>query len=218
MSDNLMLFNECTGWAMLSINESGEHKGKTVFRGKFQEANAVNKNKRMYPFDVLDGNVKRLQETIEAGGLTGELDHPSDSIIHFKDASHKITKLWWEGNVLMGEGVVLSTPAGKVLKALIDDGVRVGISSRGVGNGTVNNEGVLEVSDSFKLITFDCVADPSTFSAFQQKIVKSKTENYQPAPTPTYQETKKGLNSNAFVSYIGCLVEHHKSEIRNKKK
>lgn len=163
----------------MELNESTEH-GVTVlkFRGKFQEADAVNKNKRQYPFAVLESNVKKLNKTISEGGLIGELDHPSDSIVHFKEASHKIVKLWWEDKNLMGEGVILGTPCGRILRSLINDGVRIGISSRGVGNGKVNEDGILVIGESYKLITFDAVADPSTYSAFQQKVNSTKSENY----------------------------------------
>ena len=93
---------------------SGAAAGTVKFRGKFQEADAINKNKRTYPFSVLADNVKSLEESIKGGGLIGELDHPTDSIVHFANASHKITRLWWEGKVLMGEGVILNTPHGKI--------------------------------------------------------------------------------------------------------
>ena len=172
------------------LNEMDLHEAKdsgggvvTKFRGKFQEAEAVNKNKRMYPYDVLNQNVKKMEDIIEHGGLVGELDHPTDSIIHFANSSHKITKLWWEGNTLMGEGIILNTPHGKVLKSLINDGVRVGISSRGVGNGKVNEEGILVIGESYKLITFDAVADPSTHAAFQERVV-SKNRNEEVTPVP----------------------------------
>jgi len=168
-----MLIKELTGWAEGYLNESSDSRlaGRLFFRGKFQEANAINKNKRMYPYEALNENVKRLQEAVKTGSLTGELDHPTDSVVHFKEASHKVTKLWWENNILMGEAMILSTPAGKVLRALMEDGVRIGISSRGVGNGVANNEGVMVISEGYKLITFDVVADPSTHSAFQERVV-----------------------------------------------
>ena len=150
----------------MDLHESTEQGLKLVkFRGKFQEAEAVNKNKRMYPRTVLESNVQRLEEVINVGGLIGECDHPTDSIIHFINASHKINKLWWEGNTLMGEGVILDTPNGKLLKSLINCGVRIGISSRGVGNGKVNENGILVIGESYRLITFDAVADPSTTAA-----------------------------------------------------
>lgn len=163
----------------MDLHESNEDgsKGLVKFKGKFQEAEAVNKNKRLYSYRILDENVKVLNQTIKEGGLIGELDHPTDSIIHFANCSHKITKLWWEGKVLMGEGVILNTPSGKVLRALINDGVRIGISSRGVGNGKVNEDGILVIGESYKLITFDAVADPSTYSAFQEKVVTKKENN-----------------------------------------
>jgi hypothetical protein len=153
---------------------------RTKFRGKFQEAEAVNKNKRMYPRSILAENMDRLQETIKEGGLIGELDHPTDSIIHFANASHKITRLWWENNVMMGEGEILNTPHGQILRALIGDDVRVGISSRGIGNGKVNEDGILVIGESYKLITFDAVADPSTNRAFQKKVDDSKHESTDP--------------------------------------
>jgi hypothetical protein len=176
-----MLLIDCCGSSgfelQLSESNVSSKGGLTKFRGKFQEAEAVNKNKRMYPYDVLNENISRLQEALQDRRLVGELDHPTDSIIHFANTSHVVTKLWWEGNVLMGEGDILNTPSGMILKSLIDGGVKVGISSRGVGNGKVNEDGILVIGESYKLITFDAVADPSTFAAFQEKVV-SKDESF----------------------------------------
>lgn len=162
----MLLIDSCDSAFDLILEESNIEKGLLKFRGKFQEAEAVNKNKRMYPYEVLEENIDRLMDIVKKRGLVGELDHPTDSIIHFREASHVITKLWWDGNILMGEGEILNTPHGKVLKALVNDGVRVGISSRGVGNGKVSENGVLVIEKGYKLITFDAVADPSTFDAF----------------------------------------------------
>jgi hypothetical protein len=167
----------------MNLHESVDDKGrKTIkFRGKFQEAGVVNKNKRMYTRDILEQNVGRLMEIINQNGLIGECDHPQDSIVHFANCSHKITKLWWEGDVVMGEGMVLHTPMGLLIMSLINDGVRIGMSSRGVGSGKVNEDGVLVISESYKLITFDSVADPSTHQAFQERVVSSpKHEVFSP--------------------------------------
>ncbi len=181
-AEKLLLFvDHCDGGGFhMDLRESTEKGGLTKFRGKFQEAEAVNKNKRTYPFKVLDENVSRLKEVLGKRGLLGELDHPTDSIIHFANASHVITKLWWEGNTLMGEGEILNTPAGKVLKALINDDVQVGISSRGVGSGRTDENGILVIGESYRLITFDAVADPSTYEAYQEKVVNGKRETYYP--------------------------------------
>lgn len=220
MDEKLSLFIDCcdNGGFHLNLNEAATDKGLTKFRGKFQEAEAVNKNKRIYPFAVLDENVKKLIPVIEARGLVGELDHPTDSIVHFEKCSHVITKLWWDGQNLMGEGEILNTPHGRILKALLNDGVRVGISSRGVGNGRNDENGILVIGESYKLITFDAVADPSTYSAFQEKVV-GKKENYAPVAsgkeftTTVVKESIKAVNKQALLACLGGLIEGHKNDI-----
>jgi hypothetical protein len=225
MNENLSLFVDCcdNGGFVLNLNESAtSEKGLTKFKGKFQEAEAVNKNKRIYPYAVLDENVKKLIPIVSARGLVGELDHPTDSIIHFEKCSHVITKLWWEGNNLMGEGEILNTPHGRILKSLLSDGVRVGISSRGVGNGRSDENGILVIGESYKLITFDAVADPSTFNAFQEKVVGSKKESY--APTPSYEINKNAaknedsrihkVNKEALIACLGGIIEQQTSNIK----
>ncbi len=174
------LIVDCCGYSSneFEITESTSHGkyGLARFRGKVQEADGVNKNKRSYPRSVLEANLERLMESLEERRLVGELDHPDNSIVHFNNVSHVMTKLWWEGNNLMGEGEILNTPSGLILKALHDAGIRWGISSRGIGSGSVNENGILVIGESFKLITFDAVADPSTYEAFQERIV-SKNES-----------------------------------------
>jgi len=119
----------------------------------------------------------------------------------------------------MGEGVILNTPAGKILKALINDNVRVGISSRGVGNGRTDENGILIIGESYKLITFDAVADPSTYNAFQEKVVSSKKENY----IPNYQNNvaknessriHKNTNKEALIACLGGIIEKQTSNIK----
>jgi hypothetical protein len=218
---NILLIDCCLNSGIeLSLNESSD-RGLTKFRGKFQEANKENKNRRVYTYEVLDENVSKLNECIKARGLVGELDHPEDSIIHFEKASHVITKLWWEGNVMMGEGEILNTPHGKILKALINDGVRVGVSSRGVGNGKVNENGVLVISESYKLITFDVVADPSTYAAFQRKVVGTR-ESKENLPEENYKiqaknETfKTSVNKDALIACLGNMVSSRVKDITTK--
>jgi hypothetical protein len=222
LSDNGdWLIGECVSHITCEINETSKGPGPLKFKGKFQEANAVNKNRRMYPYDILETNVKRLKEAVANRGLVGELDHPTDSIIHFENSSHLVTKLWWEGNTLMGEGEVLDTPSGKVLRSLINAGVRVGISSRGVGNGSTNEDGVLVIGESYKLITFDAVADPSTFSAFQQKIVSGANEGSIPTiyeRTPRKNEASRinTVNAQALITFLGCVFENKTNEIKER--
>lgn len=228
--DQMLLVDCCThsGFELeLLEGSSSLSKGLVKFRGKFQEAEAINKNKRMYPYDVLDENLSRLQEAIADRRLIGELDHPTDSIIHFANASHIVTKLWWEGNILMGEGEILNTPHGKVLKALIEDGVKVGISSRGVGNGKVNEDGILVIGESYKLITFDAVADPSTFSAFQEKVTSKKesvmnsrmeTSLHKVAEKVNKNETNSidTVNKEALIACLGGFVKSQAEKIKSR--
>jgi hypothetical protein len=209
------LLNECDLHESANVKSGG--KGLLTFKGKFQEAESVNKNKRMYPFGVLDENIKRLSETVKTRGLIGELDHPTDSIVHYKDCSHLVTKLWWDGNTLMGEGQILNTPCGKVLRSLIEDGVRVGISSRGVGNGKVSEDGILVIGESYKLITFDAVADPSTYAAFQQRVINKENtdakENYNISPK---NESTSIHNSDVLVAVLGGLIKNKTTELKTR--
>ena len=101
----------------------------------------------------------------------GELDHPDDSVVNLKNASHMVTEMWWDGNSLMGKIKVLSTPSGMTLRALINDGVKIGISSRGLGS-VRESSGATIVEDDFQLICFDIVSEPSTPQAFMDKVVR----------------------------------------------
>lgn len=174
---------------------------------------------RMYCLTTEHGNFYMEKEG--KSFWTGNCDHPSDSIVHFQNASHLITKLWWDGSTLMGEGEVLDTPSGKVLKSLINAGVRVGISSRGVGNGSTNEDGVLVIGESYKLITFDAVADPSTFSAFQQKIVSGANETSIPTmfndkPRKNEATCINTVNAKMLIAFLGCLFENKTNEIKER--
>ena len=231
--DQQMLLVDCcshSGFEFELSEGTKSDRGLVKFRGKFQEAEAVNKNKRMYPYGVLDESVKRLQEAIDGRSLVGELDHPTDSIIHYANASHVVTNLWWDGNVLMGEGEILNTPHGRVLKALIDDGVRVGISSRGVGNGSTNEDGILVIGESYKLITFDAVADPSTFAAFQEKVVSKESVAHSRAnvgPLERSVSNKSDIktesscidtvnNKDALIACLGGFVKSQTQKYRSR--
>lgn len=193
----------------IDLKESNLDKGLLRFKGKLQEAEIVNKNKRRYPYSVLDENVRRLQEVVKSRGLIGELDHPSDSIIHFKEASHVITKLWWDGQVLMGEGEILTTAHGRQMKALLECGIRLGMSSRGVGNGEMDDSGILVIGEGYKLITFDAVADPSTPAAYQEEIKSAKREYFIPQNISIKNDEPRiyTLNKEAIIAALGGVIK-----------
>ena len=137
----------------------------TRVTGIFQRANAVNANGRMYPKDVLGKAIENLQENIKARAVLGEFSHPQDATIHMDRASHLVTKVWVEGDNVFGECEVLEEmPCGKMLKTLLDNQVRVCVSSRGVGDMESIKEGDKEyqrVKPGYSLVTWDVVQEPS---------------------------------------------------------
>tara|TARA_Y100000004_G_scaffold8003_1_gene8942 strand:- start:22835 stop:23449 length:615 start_codon:yes stop_codon:yes gene_type:complete len=149
------------------ISESRGGNGNMKVRGLFQEAEKANGNKRIYKKDTLAREVTRLQEMIAERRLVGELDHPSNEVVHLTNASHLITGLHMEGNQVIGEAEILNTPSGKVLQELLKAGVKIGISSRGTGTLTpIVGENHMQVGDNLKMITWDMVSDPSCQGAF----------------------------------------------------
>ena len=121
----------------------------------------------------------------------------------------------------MGEGQILNTPNGKILRALINDGVRIGISSRGVGSGRVNEDGVLVIGESYKLITFDSVADPSTYAAFQEKFISGKRECVTPEPIVCKNTAKNEVSSihiskDTLLACLGGIIRSKGQEIKER--
>lgn len=147
------------------INE-GKNGSTMKIRGVFQRANEANANKRIYSKTILENSIKALKPMIENRMLVGELDHPEANNVRLSNASHLITNLKMVGNEMIGEAEILNTPAGKIAQTLINDNVKIGISSRGTGTISEDKEGVKHVNEDFKLVTFDLVADPSTRGAF----------------------------------------------------
>jgi hypothetical protein len=143
-------------------------EGGMILSGICQRAGTLNHNGRKYSKEILEREVKRYQTLIEQNRATGELDHPDSSVISLEKVSHIVTALWMEGDDVYGKIKVLSTPAGMTLRALIDGGVQVGISSRGLGSVYQRN-GETIVDDDFQLICFDMVSEPSTPGAFMMR-------------------------------------------------
>jgi len=143
-------------------------EGGMMLSGIMQMAETVNGNGRVYPHSVLMNEVKNYQKLVKEKRALGELDHPEDSVINLKNASHLVTSCWMEGKNVMGKIQVLNTPSGKILQELVRGGVSIGISSRGMGSVTEHN-GQTIVEDDFQLICFDMVSEPSTPGAFMMK-------------------------------------------------
>lgn len=160
------------------INESmKENNGKLVVRGVLQRAESKNQNGRVYPKDILVREAKKYtDEFINERRAMGELDHPESSVVNLQNVSHNVRKMHFEGDNLMGEVEVLGTPSGNILKELFKSGIKLGISSRGMGSvETVNENGkeAQEVQPDFELIAFDFVSNPSTHGAFMYPVNES---------------------------------------------
>jgi hypothetical protein len=144
--------------------------------GVFLQANIQNRNGRVYPIDILSQEVDRYNRAyVSQNRALGELGHPEGPTINMERVSHLITDLHQDGNNFIGKAKILDTPYGKIVKSLIDEGVKLGVSSRGMGSLRENSRGVQEVGDDFVLCTgADIVADPSAPSAFVQGIREGK--------------------------------------------
>jgi len=148
--------------------------GGMILTGCMQKFNTVNGNGRVYPEGVLRREMKNYEKLVKENRALGELDHPDDSVINLKNASHMVTAIWMEDKAVMGKVKVLNTPSGQVLKSLVESGVKLGISSRGMGS-VENRNGQTVVQDDFQLICFDFVSEPSTPEAFMVKEGKEYT-------------------------------------------
>ena len=162
------------------INESiSENNGKLIVKGVLQRAESKNQNGRVYPREVLLKEVgKYLKNQVTERRALGELDHPESAVVNLNNASHNIIEMHWDGDDLMGTVEVLSTPAGNILKELFKSGIKLGISSRGLGsvepvNEKDGDEDTVEVQPDFELIAFDFVSNPSTHGAFMRPVNES---------------------------------------------
>ena len=163
-----------------TINEAiKEDNGKLSVRGVLQRAEAKNQNGRVYPKDILMRESKKYDENfIKQKRALGELDHPDSSVVNLQNVSHNITEMHFEGDNLIGTCEILTTPSGNILRELIKNGIKLGISSRGLGSVETVNEGpndqpVQKVGNDFELIAFDFVSNPSTHGAFMHPMNES---------------------------------------------
>ena len=149
--------------------------GKLIVRGVLQRAEAKNQNGRIYPREILVREAKKYtKEFIKQRRAMGELDHPESSVVNLSNVSHNIKEMNWEGNNLLGTVEVLSTPSGNILKELFKSGIKLGISSRGMGSvETIIEDDVQQVGNDFELIAFDFVSNPSTHGAFMYPVNES---------------------------------------------
>ena len=132
-----------------------------------QRANSKNQNGRIYPRDVLTKEVVKYEkEFVQQNRALGELDHPESPVVNLRNVCANVTKIAMKGDSVMGDMQILSTPAGNIVRELVKNNIRLGVSSRGVGTVKNVNEDTLEVQEDYSLICFDVVSNPSTPGAF----------------------------------------------------
>lgn len=186
-----------------TISQNG---GTLIVSGPLQRASVKNQNGRVYPKEILVREAKKYYDTyiVERRAL-GELDHPDSAIVNLKNVSHNIVDMYWKGDELIGKIEVLPTPSGNILKELFKSGIKVGVSSRGLGSVKEVNE-ALEVQDDFELIAWDFVSNPSTHGAFvsptneaTQRVVK---ESVDKSVTTKYDRVNKVLQE--LICELSC--------------
>lgn len=203
-----MLLTDVFIMERMEVLEEGSGNKTMKVRGVFQRAEESNNNGRVYPTKVLNNQVGKLQSMISERRLCGELDHPQNDSVKLSNASHLITKLEMKGNEVIGEAEILNTPAGLTAKALINGGVKIGISSRGMGTLSEDSKGQKIVNEDFNLITFDLVADPSTRGAYPM-VSESKTRSFVNESTTRLkkEETFVTLLKNKFNQAYNTFIE-----------
>ena len=156
--------------------ENRNGKKSMYIEGVFLQGNIKNRNGRMYPMETLRKEVGRYNENhVQSGRALGELGHPDSPTVNLDRVSHKIVSLKESGSNFVGKAKILGTPMGKIASSLIDEGVKLGVSSRGIGSLRPTREGVNVVGDDFMLATAaDIVADPSAPDAFVEGIMEGK--------------------------------------------
>ena len=184
------------------INESMQKNGKLIVSGVLQRAEAKNQNGRIYPRETLVREAKKYAEVqIKERRALGELDHPDSSVVNLNNVSHNVLEMHWKGDDLIGTVEVLGTPSGNILKELFKSGIKLGISSRGLGSVEELSEGedgenpTVKVKDDFELIAFDFVSNPSTQGAFM-------------SPGQIKESINEGLGTRDGKCCHDCKVEN----------
>lgn len=162
----------------LELNEAMKNNSMLRIKAILQRADSENQNGRIYPKEILmRESEKYLNEFVKQRRAMGELDHPENrTVVNLANVSHNVVEMHWEGDDLIGTLEILSTPSGNIIKELMKHGIRLGISSRGVGSVSQLGENSVQVEDDYGLICFDVVSNPSTQGAFLSEGVQRSLE------------------------------------------
>lgn len=192
-----------------SVDDYSKYGDRLVVRGVIQRKDALNQNRRVYPGRILEREMVNYKKRfIDTNTAYGELDHPDVSTVRFQETSHSLLNYWWEGDDVMGDILVFNSPTkGGIIREIIESGMTVGISSRGMGSvkemkvESVNGVNtIFEVQDDFELNCFDFVTNPSTHGAFQYKLGTNESVNESYTPRAVESKVKSTLEQ-AFLNW-----------------
>ncbi len=176
-------------------------RGNPMVEGILATAEVKNGNGRYYPKELWDREIDKYMQSVKENRALGELDHPESSIINLKNVSHNITEMWWDGDEVHGKIEILPTPSGNILKALIENNITVGVSSRGMGSLEDRN-GVLEVQDDFELLCWDFVSTPSNPGSYMS-VIKEGVEVH----TDPYRDVNSLINEILCANTCTCYLD-----------
>jgi len=168
-------------------------RGNPIVEGILATAEVKNGNGRYYSKGLWEREMGKYNELIKENRACGELDHPESQVVNLKNVSHNIKDVWWDGDNIMGKIEILPTPSGNILKALIENGITCGVSSRGMGSLQQRGE-MLEVQDDFELLCWDFVSTPSNPGSFMQ-LVKEGLD---------FSKQNKYAKVNSIITEILC--------------
>ena len=177
------------------------NRGNPMVEGILATAEVKNGNGRYYPKELWEREIDKYMESVKQNRALGELDHPESSVINLKNVSHNITDMWWDGDKVLGKIEILPTPSGNILKALIENNITVGVSSRGMGS-LEDRGGVLEVQDDFELLCWDFVSTPSNPGSYMQVVTEGKM-----AQINKYQSVNSIINEILCANTCTCYLD-----------
>ena len=177
------------------------NRGNPMVEGILATAEVKNGNGRYYPRELWEREIDKYMESVKQNRALGELDHPESSVINLKNVSHNITEMWWDGDEVLGKIEILPTPSGNILKALIENNITVGVSSRGMGS-LQDRGGVLEVQDDFELLCWDFVSTPSNPGSYMEIVTEGKM-----AQINKYQGVNSIVNEILCANTCTCYLD-----------
>jgi len=177
------------------------NRGNPMVEGILATAEVKNGNGRYYPRELWEREIDKYMQSVKENRALGELDHPESSVINLKNVSHNITDMWWDGDEVLGKIEILPTPSGNILKALIENNITVGVSSRGMGS-LEDRGGVLEVQDDFELLCWDFVSTPSNPGSYMEIVTEGKM-----AQINKYQGVNSIVNEILCANTCTCYLD-----------